>query len=243
MFPQVFHFCGALEIARVEHTNLHEDKILVNFRKHPHDRQQRVQAEAVEAVDKKYGGARVGIAGRGRFFHGRQGVVRQRGGDEFVEAVQFFLRLAVMVFHPEREADQQAGDQQRGPAALVKLHDAKRHEDAAGEQQADAVDDDFGFPFRLLGAFEPPMPHHAELREAEGDEDVDKIEVAANDPKVREALVVHDRDLQQVVNEFRAAEAEAELAINGQRIVERTAIRCVEPVIDVNNVPVGTPTR
>ena len=80
-----------------------------------------------------------------------------------------------MVFHPERHADQQAGDEQRGPAAFIKFHDAERDENAAGEQQAKAVDENFAFPVRFLRAFVPPVPHHAELREAEGDEDVDAV--------------------------------------------------------------------
>ena len=102
MFAQVFHLRRALEIARVQHADLHEDEILINFREHPHDGEQRVQAEAVEAVDEQHGRARVGIARRRRFLHD-DGVVGQRGGDQFIEAVQFFLRLAVMVLHPESQ--------------------------------------------------------------------------------------------------------------------------------------------
>ena len=146
MFAQIFHLRRALEIARVQHADLHEDKILINLREHPHDGEQRVQAEAVEAVDQKHGGARVEIARRRRFFDDDERVVRQRGGDEFVEAVQFFLRLAVMAFHPERETDQHAGDEQRGPAAVEKFHHAQRNQNAAGEQQAEAVDEHFSFP-------------------------------------------------------------------------------------------------
>ncbi len=124
MFAQIFHLGRALEVAGVEHADLHEDKILINFWEHPHDGEQRMQAEAVEAVDEKHGGARVQIARRRRFFHDN-GVVGQRGGDEFIEPVQFFLRVAVMAFDPEREADQHAGDEQRRPAAFKEFHDAK----------------------------------------------------------------------------------------------------------------------
>jgi len=55
-----------------------------------------------------------------------------------------------------------------------------------------------------------------------------------------ERLIIHDYDLQMVVNELIASGAEA-IAINGQRIVSRTAIRCVGPTIMVNNVPVVPP--
>lgn len=62
----------------------------------------------------------------------------------------------------------------------------------------------------------------------------------AKTPEEVEASLLHDYDLQRVVNELRVAGAEA-VSINGQRVVERTAIRCVGPVAQVNNVPVTTP--
>ena len=51
---------------------------------------------------------------------------------------------------------------------------------------------------------------------------------------------IHDYDLQMVVNELIASGAEA-IAINGQRVVARTAIRCIGPTILVNSVPVVPP--
>ncbi len=53
-------------------------------------------------------------------------------------------------------------------------------------------------------------------------------------------LTIHDYDLQMVVNELIASGAEA-IAISGQRVVARTAIRCVGPTIMVNSVPVVPP--
>lgn len=66
------------------------------------------------------------------------------------------------------------------------------------------------------------------------------LRAPANDPEMIESLILHDYDLQRVVNELRVAGAEA-IAINGQRITERTAIRCVGPVTHINNVPTGAP--
>lgn len=66
------------------------------------------------------------------------------------------------------------------------------------------------------------------------------LRAPANDPEMAEGLIIHDRDLQQIVNELRAAGAEA-IAINEQRLVERSAIRCVGPVTHINNVPTGPP--
>lgn len=61
-------------------------------------------------------------------------------------------------------------------------------------------------------------------------------EMAAN----KEPLLVHDYDLWPVVNELRAAGAEA-ISINGQRIAATTAIRCVGPVLKINDAPVTSP--
>jgi hypothetical protein len=90
--------------------------------------------------------------------------------------VQLHLRLFVMALHPEGDGDQNAGDEQRHPAAFKKFHHAQGNQDAAGEQQAEAVDAHFALPLGLARAVQPPVPHHAELGEAEGDEDVDAVE-------------------------------------------------------------------
>jgi uncharacterized protein YlxW (UPF0749 family) len=54
------------------------------------------------------------------------------------------------------------------------------------------------------------------------------------------SFTIHDLDIQRVVNELRAAGAEA-FAVNDQRIVATTAIRCVGPAIQVNGVPLTPP--
>ncbi|OPZ86473.1 MAG: hypothetical protein BWY76_00938 [bacterium ADurb.Bin429] len=53
-------------------------------------------------------------------------------------------------------------------------------------------------------------------------------------------LLTHDVDLLQVVNELRAAGAEA-ISINDQRVAGSSAIRCVGPAINVNNKAVSAP--
>lgn len=52
--------------------------------------------------------------------------------------------------------------------------------------------------------------------------------------------IVHEQDVTLVVNELRAAGAEA-IAVNGQRVVSNTAIRCVGPTIIVNGVKSAAP--
>lgn len=52
--------------------------------------------------------------------------------------------------------------------------------------------------------------------------------------------LVHDSDVLTVVNELKAAGAEA-ISVNGQRIISTSAIRCVGPVIQVNYQKVAAP--
>ena len=54
---------------------------------------------------------------------------------------------------------------------------------------------------------------------------------------------IHDQDIQLVINELKAAGAEA-IAVNDQRVVATTAVRCVGPVVMVNNVQTsGSPVK
>lgn len=51
---------------------------------------------------------------------------------------------------------------------------------------------------------------------------------------------IHDADILTVINELRSAGAEG-VAVNGQRIVPWTAIRCVGPTVLVNTVAIAPP--
>lgn len=52
--------------------------------------------------------------------------------------------------------------------------------------------------------------------------------------------VIHDDDVLRVINELRAAGAEA-ISINGQRLIETSEIRCAGPTLSVNNVRSAAP--
>lgn len=52
--------------------------------------------------------------------------------------------------------------------------------------------------------------------------------------------VIHDDDVLRVINELRAAGAEA-IAINGQRLIDTSEIRCAGPTLSVNNVRSAAP--
>lgn len=73
------------------------------------------------------------------------------------------------------------------------------------------------------------------------------IIVTLNDSKQKTKLgdnqnlyVVHDEDLLRVINELRAAGAEA-IAINDQRLISRSEIRCAGPTVTVNGKMFGPP--
>lgn len=70
--------------------------------------------------------------------------------------------------------------------------------------------------------------------------DADKPPPAPNPEVGMELGIVHDTDLLLLVNELRAAGAEA-IAINDQRVVTTTAIRCIGPLITVNGVRISPP--
>ena len=63
---------------------------------------------------------------------------------------------------------------------------------------------------------------------------------SVKDPEERSDAIVHDSDLITVVNELKVAGAEA-ISVNDQRIISTSAIRCVGPVIQVNEKKVAAP--
>jgi uncharacterized protein YlxW (UPF0749 family) len=55
-----------------------------------------------------------------------------------------------------------------------------------------------------------------------------------------QSYLVHDRDIRDVVNELRAAGAEA-ITVNGQRITVSSSIRCAGPIVLINQDEMATP--
>ncbi len=53
-------------------------------------------------------------------------------------------------------------------------------------------------------------------------------------------LVVHEQDIQQVVNALWAAGAEA-MTIQGQRVISTTAVKCVGNTVVLHGVPYAPP--
>jgi len=55
-----------------------------------------------------------------------------------------------------------------------------------------------------------------------------------------QSYLIHDRDIRDVVNELRAAGAEA-IVVNGQRITVSSSIRCAGPIILINQEEMANP--
>jgi uncharacterized protein YlxW (UPF0749 family) len=64
--------------------------------------------------------------------------------------------------------------------------------------------------------------------------------VPDNDPLGAIGYIIHEADIRDVVNELRAAGAEA-VSVNKQRQISTSAIRCAGPVILVNDVDIAAP--
>ncbi|MEZ0535670.1 DUF881 domain-containing protein [Caldicellulosiruptoraceae bacterium PP1] len=64
---------------------------------------------------------------------------------------------------------------------------------------------------------------------------------APSDPNVDpNTFLLHDSDILQVINELKAAGAEA-ISINDQRIISTTEIRCAGPTVSINNTRYSAP--
>lgn len=67
-----------------------------------------------------------------------------------------------------------------------------------------------------------------------------KVSPNGVDSLLTDLYIIHDYDLLRVVNELRQSGAEA-ISINGQRIISTTGIRCVGPVVFINDVKMASP--
>ena len=87
------------------------------------------------------------------------------------------------------------------------------------------------------------LRYRAALVPLEGESVIVRMDDSTKPAKAGEnpnLYVIHDDDLLRVVNELRAAGAEA-IAINGQRLTGTSEIRCAGPTLSVNNVRSSAP--
>ncbi|MBS44559.1 MAG: hypothetical protein CMH83_15625 [Nocardioides sp.] len=79
------------------------------------------------------------------------------------------------------------------------------------------------------------------IRVVLSDASVDKLEAALNDPDLEiDRFVVHQQDIQAVVNALWAGGAEA-MTIQGQRVVSTTGIKCTGSAVTLQGVPYPQP--
>ncbi len=69
---------------------------------------------------------------------------------------------------------------------------------------------------------------------------IDDSKVTSKPGENNNLYIIHDEDILRVINELRAAGAEA-IAINGQRIMGTSEIRCAGPTVVVNNTRIAPP--
>ncbi len=93
------------------------------------------------------------------------------------------------------------------------------------------------------GSISEEISLRAGLTPVEGEGVIVKLEDSTATAKAGEnpnLYVIHDDDLLKVVNELRAAGAEA-ISVNGQRLIGTSEIRCAGPTLSVNNVRSAPP--
>ena len=69
---------------------------------------------------------------------------------------------------------------------------------------------------------------------------IDDSKIQSKAGENQNLYIIHDDDLLKVINELRAAGAEA-ISVNGQRLVSTSEIRCAGPTLSVNNVRSAPP--
>src|SRR5579872_3935096 len=124
---QVFDFCGAFEITRIDNTDLDENEILKDTREHAQNPEKGVQTQAVKAVDQDNG--RFGFLIELRNCSGWVGALNLGCGHEIIEVSQVLRGLVVMPLNQKSGAYQQGCDQQGNPTAFEKLDRAERNKD------------------------------------------------------------------------------------------------------------------
>ena len=171
--------------------------------------QQGMQAEAVETIDQDDGGA---VRRRGEI--ARSGRRRQLGRlHDGVQARKLLPHAVVVAAYGKRHRHQRRGHEQRHPAAAVKLQHHEGHQDETGETETHGVDGQPPPPRGFLVPHQPPVAHHAELREAERDKDVDAVE---NDEQAHCAACHHEHQQRGAAHDQHAVERDEAVAQRGE---------------------------
>ena len=96
---------------------------------------------------------------------------------------------------------------------------------------------------RLGGETEDVLKQRAGLTSMTGEGVIVKMDDSKQNARAGEnqnLYIIHDDDILRVINELRAAGAEA-LCVNGQRLIGTSEVRCAGPTLSVNNVRSSAP--
>lgn len=115
-------------------------------------------------------------------------------------------------------------------AETEKERDALKEELRAAKEDAGSVDDD---TVRMRAGLTALTGPGVIVR-------LDDSTVKAKTGENPNLYLIHDDDILKVINELRAAGAEA-LSVNGQRLLGTSEIRCAGPTLSVNNVRSAPP--
>ena len=218
-------FRRASQYRRVHHADLHEHVVFHVLAEKPQHGKQGMDAQPVEAADEhdRRGSLEIRLRRRGGIFgNGRSvGVLGIDDRPQHIELFDARAHLPVVPVDGHGRGRQQASDEQGHPAALEKLHPGHHDEDEGREHQTQAVQAQPLAPMGRVPPHLPPVAHHAELGQHEGDEDIDAVE---HDEQVHRA-VGHD-------HEDQGAEAHEQDAVLGDEAVREHGEAGRQPAVN-----------
>ena len=177
--PKVFNFLNAFESSSVDKPNLQEDKVLEMSTEDPQNGKEHVETQSTEAVDEDDSRilcCSVAAMGIGQYRSCTREMGWWVGRQEGVQSLEEPPRAGVVAVDEDRRCDQRGRDDKGQPAALMELDDEGHRQDEAGQQKADAVDEEPMEPCRLPMTNFPPVLDHPELGEGEDQEHVDTVQ-------------------------------------------------------------------
>lgn len=154
-----------------------------------------------------------------------------------------FLVLGIMVSTQFRSAEMQRShniNQQRAEDLVEKLKTSEKEKTALQERVKKLEETG-------AGNSDPKETFAMKMRAGEVTMQGPGVEVTLDDSKVPakqgedpNLYIIHDDDLLRILNELRAAGAEA-ISLNDQRILDISEVRCAGPTVSVNNTRFSPP--
>lgn len=148
--------------------------------------------------------------------------------------------MFVLQIRMTREVSENNLSMQRAADLAIKLEEAEKKRDALQEELYKLQQDESRSSIKVENQ---RLRYEAGLTPVKGRGVIVTIEDSKMNVKVGEnpnLYLIHDEDILKIVNELKAAGAEA-ISINEQRLVARSEIRCVGPTITINRKSFASP--